>query len=234
MKILIAISAFIISINSLIASQDAWDLPNKDLSHIKSVALYRGSFDPLHLGHASVIEECLNSGCSHVALFPAFGLGEKERTPLTIRTEMLELYAESDDISILDFDIAPEMESDLETLKEVRKKVVNWIQALQEKGVKVYKVLGGDAAYKEIEILPSKPPNVVDGYVLASRLGFPITEDLVRQYHDLGIEVIPVEPQHQELSSSWIRQQMIGGNDISLYVPEAVLKIIQKYRLYQE
>lgn len=234
MKLFITISAFIISLNTLIAGFDAWDLPKEDLSNIKSVALYRGSFDPLHLGHASVIEECLNSGCSHVVLFPAFGLGEKERTSLKIRTELLELYAQRDDISVLDFDIVPEQEFDLETLKGVRKKVVDWILALQENGVKVYKVLGGDAAYKEIDILPSKPPNVVDGYVLASRLGFPITEELVRRYHDLEIEVIPVEPQYQGLSSSWIRQQIIEGNDIASYVPEATLQIIQKYRLYQE
>lgn len=233
MKLFIAISAFILLLGTLIADQEAWNLPNTDLSNVKSVALYRGSFDPLHLGHASVIEECLKSGCSHVVLFPAFGLGEKDRTSLAIRTEMLELFADSDRVLVLNFDISPEKESDIETLKGVRKKTVDWILALQEKGVKVYKVLGGDAAYKEIEILPGKPPNVVDGYILASRVDYLITEELVHQYNALGIEVIPVEPKYQGLSSSWLRQQQFEGNSIAPYVPDASLKIIQKYELYQ-
>ena len=55
-----------------------------------------------------------------------------------------------------------------------------------------------ETAYKEIEALPSKPPNVVDGYILASREGFPITEELVDRYIQLDIEVIRVEPKYQE------------------------------------
>jgi len=222
-KSLVIFSLLFLTFHPLFASQEAWDFPDSGLTQVTSVALYRGSFDPLHNGHASIVEKSLESGCSRVFFFPAFGLGEKERTPLSIRTELLELFSEGKEVSVLDFDIAPEMEGDVDTLRRVRQQVTDWIIALQTKGVKVYKVLGGDAAYKEADAFPVKPPSLVDGYILASREGYPITEELLKQYRRYGVEAIAIEPEYQDLSSTSLRQMVEDGQDITPYVPPETL-----------
>lgn len=216
------------------ANQSVWDFPETDLSGVSNVAIYRGSFDPLHKGHEAIVEECMKNGVSHVFLFPAFGLGEKDRSPLNFRTEMLKAFANGTSVQVFEFDIDPEMESDIATLKQVRSQIVSWMIALQNRGVKVYKVLGGDAAYKEVEALQHKPPNVVDGYILASRSGYPITPQLLEQFADLGIEAFPIDPPFQYLSSTWLRKELKNGCDVSMFISESTMDVIRKYRLYQD
>ena len=66
---------------------------NFDLNHLEGSKLgyYIGSFDPIHLGHQSVIEQALTSGyVDYVLIYPVPG-GDpfKNRSDLAIRQKMI-------------------------------------------------------------------------------------------------------------------------------------------------
>lgn len=222
------LTIFLLFACSLGGYQKAWEFPESDLSNVHKVAIYRGSFDPLHKGHVSIIEECLKRGIDHVFLFPAFGMGEKKRLPLEIRTKMLQEFAKGWGPSIQVFTFGEE-----DDLLGVRAKVMDWVQALQKQGIGVYKVLGGDAVYDEVKIITEKKKEM-DGYALASRKGYPMTEEILQPFVDSGYDVLLIQPRSQDLSSSEIRYKIIKGESVSEMVPYTIDRMIRKYDLYQE
>jgi nicotinate-nucleotide adenylyltransferase len=53
------------------------------------IGIFLGSFDPPHIGHLSVVSECLNNGVSSVIVVPAYKNPWKpEQTPYDIRFKM--------------------------------------------------------------------------------------------------------------------------------------------------
>ncbi|MCH9621278.1 MAG: hypothetical protein S4CHLAM20_06970 [Chlamydiia bacterium] len=202
---------------SLFGSKGVWKYPKRDLSKVKSVAIYRGNFDPLHKGHEAMIQKTLDEGVSHVFIFPAYGLGKKKQADYKIRVEALEAYTKKDGVSMFEFDI--EGRSKSEVLLEMKTKVTRFVGALQSKGIKVYKIMGGDVSCSE-----SKKVNLkVDGYIFADR-----NDRLAQNYIDFGKEVIFAYPGFEEISSSKIKKVDSGENFIS-FVSKDKKMVIDKY-----
>jgi nicotinate-nucleotide adenylyltransferase len=54
------------------------------------IGIFLGSFDPPHIGHLSVVSECLNSGVSKVLVVPAYlNLWKPDQTPYLKRLKMV-------------------------------------------------------------------------------------------------------------------------------------------------
>ncbi|MBV9208986.1 MAG: nicotinate-nucleotide adenylyltransferase [Acidobacteria bacterium] len=219
----------------------------------KRIALYGGTFDPVHAGHLSVARKLLKLFALDQVLFiPAHVAPHKRNsavTPPLHRYAMLALATQSEAalrISSIELD-APERPYTVETLAR--------LQAEADETAQFFFVMGADSwaevtTWREWERLLTMTSHIVvtrPGYELAMSH---VTEGLRERISDVrglepeelarrvdaesGEKIYVTDAVFVDISATQIRQSIREGNQVWLsHVPEAVADYIEKYRLYR-
>jgi nicotinate-nucleotide adenylyltransferase len=197
------------------------------------IGVLGGSFDPIHLGHLVLADQCREQAVlDQVCFVPAARPPHKNRelTPFGQRVEMLELAISGNPAFVID-----ELEKDrpgpsytADTLAEL---------AARRPEAELWLLIGGDAVVD----LPGwyQPARIIQlaGLVIASRPGWemPATETLRRKLSlpaDLPLRCQQVTIPLLEISSTDIRNRLAAGRSIRYLTPRAVEAYIESKRLY--
>lgn len=193
------------------------------------VAIYGGSFDPVHFEHRNIIDACYKElGVDKVVLLPTYLPPHKKKseTAFEDRVKMLELMFRN--VSYVDIDkyeltTGKEVNYAYDMLKDLRKKYPDFVY-----------VIGGDSLlnldswYKyedllrENELAVIKRENVDIDY-----------ENLIKKYTDkYNARITLLDYTGSKLSSTYIRFLCYLERDITEYVGKNVADYIEKKQLY--
>lgn len=225
---------------------------------LKRIAVYGGTFDPVHNGHLAVAEKLLKLfALDRVLFMPAYVAPhkkEKRVTPALHRYAMLALATEHDArlcISTLELD-APERPFTIETLSRLKAELAG--------RARLFFVMGADS-WREIDtwrewesllkltdhIVVTRPgyelhvehmtPEIGDRIVDLRRRG--VARDAVpAQIADEsdGLKIYVTDAVNMDVSASAIRRLVSEGriNELSSLLPQTVADYIIKYRLYKD
>ena len=181
------------------------------------IALYGGSFNPVHYGHIEVVEKG-STKVDEMWLIPSGKHPwDKDMISGTHRMNMLELAVEH---------IYNARISDIELKKDSKTYTANTIRELREKYSHNFCwVIGSDNldtldAWDEFEYLRDS----VD-FIVAQRPGTGITDDK-------GVNIRDVLEVYSDASSTEVRDRIREGKSIDDIVPKSVNNYIQNNRLY--
>lgn len=163
--------------------------------HREAIALYGGSFDPPHFGHKSVVQEALKVlDIDRLLIVPTFLNPFKSSAYLTAKARLK--------LANTFFDFSKKVwVSDFEVAQNRTVATVETVKYFQQKYRVHYLIVGADnleniEKWKDFEYL-----NTQITWVIATRKGYALKTDKLRDFRLLNIEV--------ELSSTQIRNQMI-------------------------
>ena len=188
------------------------------------VGILGGAFDPIHAGHLGLAEAARNHfALDRLFFVPSFrspfGNTEKCATPSRVRLEMVKAaIRDSSRFDLSDLEIKRKGTSyTIDTLREFRKRY----PAPHE----LFFVIGSDWAgrlgeWKEIDAVLE-----LCQLAAAKRPGsnFEPFAPAVQQF--------PMAP--ADISSTRIREMIRNGQDVTPWVPQAVLEVVKKHHLYQ-
>lgn len=199
-----------------------------------NIGLSGGTFDPLHLGHLSMIKSALESGfVDQIIVMPSGRPPHKRLEVVSMaryRYEMVvKAFADDPRVVVSDFEILKAGPSyTLETVEYLRSQLNPEDELFLIYGSDVLKDL---KYWHEPEAVLSSCP-----FLLADRGGYQdqdsriLAEELRANYHArINFFPSPVV----ELSSTQIRQWVAAGKSISGLVPVPVEKLIHKHALYR-
>lgn len=158
-----------------------------------NIAIFGGSFDPLHIGHIQIVDEALNSlDVDKLFIIPTYlnPFKNKSFAPVNMRLNWLrKIFTCKDKVEILDYETKQNKAvSTIETVK--------YIKQLYKNINKIYLIIGADNLaslnqwYRYEELL-----DLVE-FVVACRDDINIPEDLIK---------LPI---HAKISSSNLRENM--------------------------
>ena len=187
---------------------------------MKKIGILGGTFNPVHYSHLLMAEKaCEVYGLDQVYLMPTYLPPHKETKEVidaSHRLNMLNLAVEDNDcLAVETFEL------------KQQKKLYTYetMQALsqQHPDVKYYFIIGGDmmtslSSWYRIDELKK-----IVTFIGVERVGYTNQE-----------EVLSLVLPQNELSSSYIRQEIKAGRSVRYLVPEAVRKYIEKEGLYRE
>ena len=198
------------------------------------IGVFGGSFDPVHLGHLILAEQCREqANLDHVLFIPAPRPPHKNRqlTPFAQRVEMLDLALSGHRAFRID-----ELEKDrpgpsytVDTLAELQ---------ARDPDAELCLIIGGDA----VADLPTwyQPRAIVERatLVVAARQGWEMPS--VQEFRDRLALAKEAELRHQivsipliAISSTEIRQRVAANRTIRYLVPRAVEVYIENKQLYK-
>lgn len=219
----------------------------------KRIALYGGTFDPVHVGHLSVARKLLELFALDEVLFIPAHIAPHKRnaavTPPLHRYAMLALATQSQDalrISSIELD-APERPYTFETLAR--------LQAQADEATQHFFVMGADSwaeitTWREWERVLTMTNHIVvtrPGYELdTAHVTEAVRERIVdvrgleaasiakRVDAESGAKIYVTDAVFMDVSATEIRQSIgEGSEDWNSLVPEAVADYIGKYGLYR-
>lgn len=221
----------------------------------KRIALYGGTFDPVHVGHMAVAKGLIESfDLDEVLFIPAHVAPHKRDTrvsPPLHRYAMLALATQGDDalhISTVELE-APERPYTVETVARLQRELGH--------GAQLFFVMGADSwseitTWREWERLLSMTDHIVvarPGYDLRAANVTPLISQRLVDVGGCEREEIlsRVEEQNEtklfvsdvvfiDVSATAIRESICNSNDEawSSLVPPQVAEYIRKYGLYKE
>lgn len=206
------------------------------------IGVFLGSFDPPHIGHLSIVSECLNSGVSKVLVVPAYlNLWKPDQTPYIKRIKMVmsafkeygervevmfsektlfnnprlrELYYDPEDIN-LDTGVPS-----YALLKYLRDEILGEDVRLittSETFKEIGKWKKGNEIYRENKFIIVFPEHFGD------------------QEFNLSENMIAVRPRNDfRISSTLIREGIKEGRIMNEYLPGNVSSLINSMDLYKE
>ncbi len=213
------------------------------------IAVFGGTFDPIHLGHLRVAEEALEGLRLHRVVFmPAFVAPHKEgllSTGADKRLEMARLAVEGN----ANFEV-----SDAEIKRGNRSYTIDTVRELKEKGGKdlcLSLIVGTDSFNDITTWCEYERLFELTGFIVVERPGFPVKKpgealpvELARKFwYDAGTEaymcshgtsIVYFSATHMAISSSDIRERVRGGASIRYLVPEKVIEYIARHGLYKQ
>jgi nicotinate-nucleotide adenylyltransferase len=224
------------------------------MEHRKRIALYGGTFDPVHVGHIAVAQKLLELFALDEVLFIPAHVAPHKRgaavTPPLHRYAMLALATLGRDalrISSIELD-APERPYTVETLARLK----------QESGesAQLFFVMGADswseiATWREWERVLLMTDHLVvarPGYELSTEHVTPAVRERIVDVRGLeraeiarridssgGAKIYVTDAVFMDVSATGIRKNIGEGTDVCLsLVPAAVADYIRKYRLYKK
>jgi len=202
----------------------------------KKVALYGGSFDPIHHGHLIVARAVAEKlGIDRVILLPASGPPHKPAAamaPARDRAYMVRAAIDGEPLfELRDYDLSRRGPNfTIDTVAHFRKELGDEIE--------LYWIIGADSLAE----LPSwhKVENLVDAcHIITARRPSADTMDWERLRLALGEDRVEklrgglVASPAIEISSSDVRNRLRLGRSVRYMVPDAVHKFIKDHNLYK-
>jgi len=174
----------------------------------KTVALYGGSFDPLHIGHESIIKALRELDfIDKVIVMPTFLNPFKEsfHAPAELRLQWLQkTFTSFDDVEISDFEVK----------KQRKVPSIESVKALQKKYKKIYLVLGADNLNSLKEWYKFNELQKLVEFIIVTR----DTIEVPQNFLTLNVAV--------DVSSSALRRDL----DISKLPTTCATEIVQYYK----
>jgi nicotinate-nucleotide adenylyltransferase len=223
---------------------------------MKRIALYGGTFDPVHVGHIAVARELLQLFALDEVLFiPAFVAPHKREravTPALQRYAMLALATQDDKrlrISTVELD-EPSKPYTFETLGRM--------QSSLGLDASLFFIMGADSwmeigTWREWERVLEMSNHVVvtrPGYELSTEHVPPAVRERVVDLRGLGPEAVAAVMSHsdrlqiyvtdavvRDVSATGIRELVRAGDrsaEVARLVPPPVASFIEKYKLYRK
>lgn len=206
------------------------------------IGIFLGSFDPPHIGHLSVVSECLNSRVSKVLVVPAYlNLWKPDQTPYIKRLRMTvsafkeygdrvkvmmserilfhdpglrELYYDSEDMSL---DNGVPSYALLRYLRDEMPREDVRLITTSETFMEIWKWKKGNEVYRENKFIIVFPEHFGD------------------HKFDLSENMISVHPRNDfRISSTLIREGIKEGRVMNEYLPGKVSSLIDHFGLYKE
>jgi nicotinate-nucleotide adenylyltransferase len=215
----------------------------------KRIAIYGGTFDPVHLGHIEVAKKVSQLFEIDVLLFVPAQLAPHKRTrPVTPgihRHAMLVLATQEDSrLRVSTFEMeAPDRRYTVDTLAHFKSKF--------GESADLFFVMGADSwseitTWREWERLLT-----LVNHIVVTRPGYDLSVDLVNSSirdrivdlrgsqqipEVLGEKIFFTDVVMLEISASWIRRILREGdwNQITRSIPRPAADYIKKYELYRE
>jgi nicotinate-nucleotide adenylyltransferase len=225
------------------------------VKRLKRIALYGGTFDPVHTGHITVAKSLLKLfALDHVLFIPAHVAPHKRETPITPalqRYAMLVLATQQEAqlrVSTIEID-APERPYTVDTLSRLQSELGREAQ--------LFFIMGADSwaeitTWREWERLLTLSNHIVvtrPGYELSTEHVTPAIrerivdlrrvadEDQVKREVDRSreLKIYVTDAVRMDVSATAIRRGLREGREaeIDRLVPPPVAEFIRKYRLYR-
>lgn len=202
------------------------------------IGLFLGSFDPIHIGHISIISSVLNAGfVDKVIVIPAWHNPFKEHSPASFMKRWLMCYQSLKDIPNVQ---CSQIESTLHDRLQIDRiptyKVLDvYRNDPSLKNGEVY-IITTSETFSEIsswengdEILKS------NNFIIIKVEGHDIDWKLVMKVETYGNKCIcDTSLEFIDISSTKIRNMIKENKIISPYVPNEAQLIIRKFNLYNE
>jgi nicotinate-nucleotide adenylyltransferase len=196
----------------------------------KRIALYGGTFDPVHLGHLEVARKVAELfEIEKVVFIPAQVAPHKVGRPVTEplhRYAMLALATQNDPalvISTFELD-APDRRYTVDTVAEFQRKL--------DEGTELFFIMGADSwseitTWRDWERLLK-----MTNHIVVTRPGY----DVPAAPMGLGERVFFTDVVMTDISATNIRRLAREGriDELKKWVPEAVVNYIKKYGIYRE
>ena len=217
------------------------------------IALYGGTFDPVHAGHFSVARKLLELFVEEVLFIPAYVAPHKREravTPALDRHAMLALATQGEPrvrVSRVELD-APERPYTFETLGRMR-------QALGERA-RLFFVMGADSWSEITTWREWERVLMLSSHIVVARPGYSleaghVTEAVRERLVDLrglgpdevasilerddGDRIFITDAVVMDISATEVRRAVREGlSDWARLVPPPVAEYIEKYRLYKD
>jgi nicotinate-nucleotide adenylyltransferase len=218
----------------------------------KRIALYGGTFDPVHAGHLSVARKLLKLFALDEVLFIPAHIAPHKRnaavTPPLHRYAMLALATQSEEalrISSIELD-APERPYTFETLARLQ----------ADEATQLFFVMGADSWAEITTWREWERVLMMTNHIVVTRPGYEpgtehVTEAVRERIVDVrgldaaeiasrvdalgGAKIYVTDAVFMDVSATEIRKSIDEGNEIWLsLVPEAVADYIGKYKLYRK
>lgn len=207
-----------------------------DIAHAPAgrIALYGGTFDPVHWGHLHVARRVMEElDADRVVFMPA---GQPPHKPKGVgasaaeRWKMLELALDGEEGLCL---------SDYEIGQETRCYTADTLTRLRQENpeLEVVFIIGGDSL---IRITDWYRPDIILSLARIAAVTRPgVEEDALRAKADslrreYGARVDLVLCEGVDISSTMVREAARQGADVSAWVPGPVAEMIREKQLYRE
>lgn len=197
------------------------------------VALFGGSFNPIHHGHLRVAQDLLDRWGFGKVLFAPNGNGYRKKGLIdeTHRARMVELAIEGEPrFALCSFELGREIVAySNDTLSHVSETLKR-----ETPEAKLYNVRGSDTIVRMLR-WKSLPSVLQVPQIVPLRPGIDLWQELGQlaafRLHCGSFRFVP-GPFADGLSSSLVRSWVRDGRSIRYWVPEAVRAYIQEHRLY--
>jgi len=189
--------------------------------NVKAVALFGGSFDPVHNGHIAVAKYVIEQGLVAEVIFTPVGVPWQKSQPKAAasdRKAMLEL-------AVKDYPEFTVSSSELD--RSGVSYTIDTVEELQAEDPtkKIYLLLGADAA------------NGVTSWhraaELISKVNFLVVARNQQESPELNFKFHFINMPMIDVSSSMIRNLVLSGNSVSHLVPNEVNSYILDHNLYK-
>lgn len=193
--------------------------------------LFGGTFDPPHIGHMSILQNAIS--CvqpNEVWVMPA-GIPPHKRassTPAELRLAMCQCFADVFPNTVI---------SDWEILQEGKsytQRTVEWLET-QRVGADIFLCIGSDMLLSFTTWHCWQELLQMVTLVVQSRTEDDIKklEVAAKELEQYGAKIIFTHAKVEEISSTWLRNAFANGENVSEYIPDIAMQVIEKNHLYQ-
>lgn len=197
---------------------------------VHKLLLFGGTFDPPHYGHISILKNALALVQPDKAIVMPAGVPPHKQASTTsaeLRLQMCRCFCGLSGVVQL---------SDMEIQRQGKSYTWQTVQTLQQKypAAQVYLCIGSDmlltfVEWKNYEWLLKQVVLVVQNRQLKD---IPMTQQMANELIAKGGRVLFAAGEVEEVSSTWLRQQLAKSDKIDTLVPPPADKIIKQYGLY--
>ena len=196
-----------------------------------TIAIFGGTFNPIHIGHREIIEEILNiQAVEKVIVIP---------TKIPPHKTVSYMASERDRIAMCKLatkDLSRVEVSDLELKREGKSYTVDTVRALSnlypDKDIAI--TIGADMVVTFDEWKDYKTILSSAKIITFARGGTDFSEysDGIKFLENLGGDIYSVNKRISNVSSSMVREALKSNDDVENYLSEEVLKYVRDNNLY--